>query len=73
MIYLVVRLAKDCRTVGNKFSQPEEVEHIWLDPTPHSDEESQMQLLEDDPEHSRVQWYRSPRISYVLRASQLGE
>jgi hypothetical protein len=69
MIYLVVRLAKDWENVGSKFSRPEEAEQIWLDPTPHSHEESEMQLLEDDPEHSRVQWYRSPRIAYVLRAS----
>jgi hypothetical protein len=67
MIYLIVRMAENSRTAGSKFSRPEEADQIWLDPTPHSDEESQIQLLEDDFDHERVQWFRSPRIAYVLR------
>jgi hypothetical protein len=67
MIYLVVRLAQNSATAGSKFSRPEEVDQFWLDPTPRGDEESQIQLLEEDLDHSRVQWYRSPKIAYVLR------
>jgi hypothetical protein len=67
MIYLVVRMAERAASAGSKSLWPEETEQIWLDPTPHSDEESQIQLLEADFDDSRVQWFRSPRISYVLR------
>lgn len=68
MIYLVVRLAEKSVKAESKSSWPEETEQIWLDPTPHSDEESQIELLGADFDDSRVQWYRSPRIAYVLRA-----
>ena len=67
MIYLAVRLAQNSATAGSKFSRLEEVDQFWLDPTPRSDEESQIQLLEGDLDHSRVQWYRSPKIAYILR------
>jgi hypothetical protein len=69
MIYLAVRLAQNSATAGNKFSRPGETDQIWLDPTPHSDEEIQIQSLEENLDDRRVQWYRSPRIAYVLRAS----
>jgi len=68
MIYLVVRLAEKSADAESKASWAEEAEQIWLDPTPHSEEESQIELLEADFDDSRVQWYRSPRIAYVLRA-----
>jgi hypothetical protein len=66
MIYLVVRLAENSANAGSKFSS-RETDQIWLDPTPHSDGGNQLQSLEEDFDHSRVQWYRSPRIAYVLR------
>jgi hypothetical protein len=69
MIYMVVRMAENSPTAGKGFSWSEESEQIWLDPAPHSDEESQIKLLEDDFDHNRVQWFRSPRIAYVLRTS----
>ena len=69
MIYLAVRLAQNSATAGSKFSRPGETDQIWLDPTPHSDEEIQIQSLEENLDDRRVQWYRSPRIAYVLRAS----
>jgi hypothetical protein len=67
MIYLSVRLAQNSVTAGSKFSRPEEAIQFWLDPTPQRDEESQIHLLEEDIHHSRVHWYRSSRIAYVLR------
>jgi hypothetical protein len=67
MIYLVVRLAENSANPRSKFSRPGETDQIWLDPTPHSDEEREIQLLEEDFDHGRVQWYRAPRIAYVLR------
>ena len=68
MIYLVVRLAEKSVKAESKASWAEETEQIWLDPTPHSEEASQIELLEADFDDSRVQWFRSPRIAYVLRA-----
>jgi hypothetical protein len=67
MIYLVVRLAKNSTSAGIEVCWPEDANQIWLDPTPHCDEESQAQMLEDDFDNDRVQWYRCPRIAYVLR------
>ncbi len=67
MIYLSVRLARNSTTAGSKVCRPGEADQFWLHPTPHCDEESPMQLLEEGLGDSRVQWYRSPMIAYVLR------
>jgi hypothetical protein len=67
MIYLAVRLAQNSVTKGSKVLRPEEEDQFWLHFTPHCDEESQIQLLDEDLEDNRVQWYRSPTIAYVLR------
>jgi hypothetical protein len=67
MIYLAVRLAQNSTTAGSNFFRTGETDQFWLDPAPHGDEESQIQLLEKDLDHRRVQWYRSRKIAYVLR------
>ncbi len=67
MIYLAVRLAQNSVTKGSKACRPEDGDQFWLHFTPHCDEESQIQLLENDLEDSRVQWYSSPKLAYVLR------
>ena len=67
MIYISVRLAQNSATAGGKLPLPEEANQFWLDPTPHCDEEGQIHSLEENLEHSHVRWYRSLRVSYVLR------
>jgi len=66
MIYLSVRLARNS-TALNKVTRPEEGDQFWLHPPPHSDEENPIKLLAEALEHTHMQWYRSPRIAYVLR------
>jgi hypothetical protein len=67
MIYLAVRLSQNSATVRNLFSKPGTFDQFWLDPSSDHDEESQIRLLDDELDHGSVKWYRSPRVSYVLR------
>jgi hypothetical protein len=66
MIYLAVRLAQNSATERSGFSKPGVSDQFWLHPSPHCDEESQIRLLDEEIDHGSVQWYRSPKVSYVL-------
>jgi hypothetical protein len=67
MIYLAVRLSRNSATAASGFSTPGEADQFWLHPSAQSEEDCQMRLSEEIFDDSRVQWFRSPKIAYVLR------
>lgn len=67
MIYLAVRIARNSTTVGCELSDPGESDQFWLDPSEQLDEYQQPQMPDEAFDDSRVQWFRSPKIAYVLR------
>jgi hypothetical protein len=67
MIYLAVRLARDSAIAASGFSTPGEADQFWMHPSANSEEDRQMRLTEEVFDDSRVQWFRSLKIAYVLR------
>lgn len=67
MIYLAVRLDRNLATAVRGFPKPGDTDQVWLHPSEDSDGDSRIRLPEEEFEDRRVQWFRSPRITYVLR------
>ena len=67
MIYLTVRLARNSAKAVSGLSWEAEFEQTWLHPSSHSDEASQNRWLDEQLDRGNVQWFRSPRVAYVLR------
>ena len=67
MLYLAVRVARNSAAAANGFSKPGESDQFWLHPSPSSDDEGEMRLPDELLDDGRVQWFRSPKIAYVLR------
>jgi hypothetical protein len=67
MIYLAVRLAPNSAAAAGGFSKPGESNQFWLHPSASSNGEGESRLPDELLDDSRVQWFRSPKIAYVLR------
>lgn len=67
MIYLAVRLARNSTTTASGSSNPGELDQFWLHASAESDEGDQTRIPDEAFDEGRVQWFRSPRIAYVLR------
>jgi hypothetical protein len=67
MIYLAVRLAKNSTTATSGFAEQEVSEQIWLHPSEDCDAEDRTGAHDDAFDDTRVRWFRSPKVSYVLR------
>jgi hypothetical protein len=67
MIYLAVRLAGNSAIAASGFSSPEDSDQFWLHPSDERGEGSERRMPGEAFDDGRVQWFRSPRIAYVLR------
>jgi hypothetical protein len=67
MIYLAVRLARNSTTAISGFSKLEESDQFWLDPSAQSGGDIETRVSDEEFDDRRVQWFRSPKIAYVLR------
>ena len=67
MIYLAVRLARNSTAAESGFSGSGVSDQFWLHPSEYCDGNSQIRPLDEEIDDSRVQWFRSPKIAYVLR------
>ena len=67
MIYLAVRLARNSATAANGFSKPGESDQFWLHPSALCDEDGETRFPDELLDDGGVQWFRSPKIAYVLR------
>jgi hypothetical protein len=67
MIYLAVRLARNSTTAASGFLKRGESDQFWLHPSASSEGECEPRLPDELLDDSRVQWFRSPKIAYVLR------
>ena len=67
MIYLAVRLARNSAAAAGGFSKPGDSDQFWLHPSALSDGERVSRLPDELLDDGSVQWFRSPKIAYVLR------
>jgi hypothetical protein len=67
MIYLAVRLARNSAIAARGFSMPGEADQFWLHPSAQREENCQVRSSEEVFDDSRVEWFRSLKIAYVLR------
>jgi hypothetical protein len=65
MIYLAIRVARNSATAAMGLSQLGESDQFWLHPSEDSDDQTQLPEAQFDT--NRVRWFRSARISYILR------
>jgi hypothetical protein len=67
MIYLAVRLDRNSARAVSGFPKAGDSDQVWLHPSEDSEGDSQTRLPEEEFDDRRVQWFRSPKISYMLR------